>query len=233
MSLPFFYEPAILESKQQFVLSEATSKHCIQVLRMKVNQALHLTDGKGKLFTANIISADKQKSVVQIENVKQLPAPEIQISIGISLLKNADRIEWMLEKITEIGIGHIYPLICKRTEHQRFRFERMQQILIAAMLQSQQTWLPVLHEPIELKKLLATADNEQKLIAHCEDNQKHPISTLAPAKDTLILIGPEGDFTPDEISMAAEKQFTPVTLGNTRLRTETAGVVSVALLANR
>jgi len=151
MSIPFFYEPTIQDSKHPFVLSESTSKHCVQVLRMREGAAVNLTDGKGYLFMAKLISADKQKSVALIEKTIFTEAPTKKISIGISLLKNPDRLEWMFEKITEIGISSITPLICKRTEQQRFRTERMQQILVSAMLQSQQCWLPTLQEPTEIK----------------------------------------------------------------------------------
>ncbi len=231
--MPFFYEPKLINANLPFVLSETTSKHCVQVLRMKVGQPLNLTDGKGNLFNASLISADKQKSVALIDKTSFTPLSNSCNSIGISVLKNADRFEWMLEKITEIGIIEIYPLICKRTEQQRFRYDRMQQILIAAMLQSEQVWLPVLHEPIDVIKLIQTATHPQKLIAHCEDDAKNTINTLQSAINTLILIGPEGDFTPNEISLAMNNKFLPVSLGNTRLRTETAGVVAITLLANR
>ncbi len=233
MSVPFFYEPTILKSNQPFVLSEITSKHCVQVLRMKEGALIHLTDGKGKLFEAKIISADKHKSVVVIDKISFKEANPIKISIGISLLKNADRFEWMLEKITEIGISEVFPLICKRTEHQRFRTERMQQILISAMLQSQQCWLPILHEPIQVIKMIDQSTNQQKIIAHCEEGQKRMLYDLPKMADSFILIGPEGDFTPEEISHSLKAQFIPVSLGQTRLRTETAGLVSITLLANR
>jgi 16S rRNA (uracil1498-N3)-methyltransferase len=233
MSVPFFYEPKLVDANLPFVLSETTSKHCVQVLRMKIGQPLNLTDGKGNLFNASLLSADKQKSVALIEKISFTTQPNNCNSIGISLLKNADRFEWMLEKITEIGIIEIYPLICKRTEHQRFRYDRMQQILIAAMLQSEQVWLPVLHEPIDVVQLMNIATHTQKLIAHCEDDSKNTINNLLTSSNSLILIGPEGDFTPEEISLAKSKAFLPVSLGNTRLRTETAGVVAITLLANR
>jgi 16S rRNA (uracil1498-N3)-methyltransferase len=233
MSVPFFYEPKLVDANLPFVLSEATSKHCVQVLRMKVGESLNLTDGKGNLYIASLLSADKQKSVALIEKTSFTPQSNNCNSIGISVLKNADRFEWMLEKITEIGIIEIYPLICKRTEHLRFRYDRMQQILIAAMLQSEQVWLPVLHEPIGVAQLMTIATHTQKLIAHCEDGSKNTINTLQTATNTLILIGPEGDFTPEEISLANKYDFLPVSLGNTRLRTETAGVVAITLLANR
>ncbi|MEI7626615.1 MAG: RsmE family RNA methyltransferase [Bacteroidota bacterium] len=232
MSIPFFYEPSIQESKQPYVLSESTSKHCVQVLRMKENALIHLTDGKGNLFKANIISADKHKSVAIIEQTIYTEANPNKISIGISLLKNADRLEWMFEKITEIGVTEIFPLICKRTEQQRFKTERMQQILVSAMLQSQQCWLPILHEPIAINKLILQSNNHQKIIAHCEDAKKTVLTDLPKSTDSLILIGPEGDFTNEEISLAMQSHFVPVSLGNTRLRTETAGLVAITILAN-
>lgn len=233
MSIPFFYEPTIQESNQPIVLSDSTSKHCVQVLRMREGAAIHLTDGKGTLFIAKIISADKLKSVALIEKTIFTEAPTKKISIGISLLKNADRLEWMFEKITEIGITSIIPILCKRTEQQRFRTERMQQILVSAMLQSQQCWLPELQEPTQVKKLIEQANQQQKIIAHCEEDKKNEIADLPKSNDSLILIGPEGDFTPEEIGLALKSDFIPVTLGKTRLRTETAGLVAITLLANR
>ncbi|MEI6086284.1 MAG: RsmE family RNA methyltransferase [Bacteroidota bacterium] len=232
MSIPFFYEPSIQESNQPYVLSESTSKHCVQVLRMKENAPIHLTDGKGNLFKAKIISADKHKSVAIIEHTIYTEANPNKISIGISLLKNADRLEWMFEKITEIGVTEIFPLICKRTEQQRFKTDRMQQILVSAMLQSQQCWLPMLHEPIAINKFILQSNNHQKIIAHCEDANKMVITDLPKSTDSLILIGPEGDFTNEEISLAMQSHFVPVSLGNTRLRTETAGLVAITILAN-
>lgn len=233
MSVPFFYEPTIAVTNHPFVLSESTSKHCVQVLRMREGEFINLTDGLGNLFSAKIISADKQKSVALIEKTSFTEAPANKISIGISLLKNADRLEWLFEKVTEIGIAEIFPTICKRTEQQRFKTERMQQILVSAMLQSQQCWLPILHTPIEIKKLISQANHPQKIIAHCEPDQKKALKDLAPSNDCLILIGPEGDFSPDEIAEALNHQFIPVSLGNTRLRTETAGLVSITVLAYR
>jgi 16S rRNA (uracil1498-N3)-methyltransferase len=233
MSVPFFYEPTIQITNLPFVLSESTSKHCVQVLRMREGDFINLTDGTGSLFSAKIISADKQKSVAVIEKTSYTEAPINKISIGISLLKNADRLEWLFEKITEIGVAEIFPLICKRTEQPRFKTERMQQILVSAMLQSQQCWLPILHPPIEIKKLIEQAKNQQKIIAHCEPDKKSPLKELPMSEDSIILIGPEGDFTPEEIAVALEHQFLPVSLGNTRLRTETAGIASITLLAYR
>lgn len=231
MALPYFFEPSVAFTSTHFQLSEETSKHCIQVLRMKSGEALELTNGKGGLYTASIAQEDKRHCTVVIEKETLTPAPEKQISIAISLLKNASRFEWFLEKATEIGVSEIIPLICTRTEHSRFRFDRMQQILVAAMLQSQQSWLPVLHEPVKIASCITDAPQTQKLIAHCEENQKTSLAGIETANNSLLLIGPEGDFTPQEITLALDKGFEPVSLGNTRLRTETAGIVGATLLS--
>ncbi|MEO7529875.1 MAG: RsmE family RNA methyltransferase, partial [Sediminibacterium sp.] len=154
-------------------------------------------------------------------------------SIAISLLKNASRLEWFLEKATEIGATEIQPLLCERTEHSRFRFERMNGILIAAMLQSQQAWLPILHEPGDFADIIAKSFYQQKIIAHCEEDTKQLIKHLPASNETQILIGPEGDFSPAEIRLALENKYLPISLGETRLRTETAGIVAVTLLVNR
>ena len=231
MSLPYFFEPAVSFSQTHFQLSEETSKHCIQVLRMKSGEQLELTNGKGGLYTASVAQEDKRHCTVVIEKETIVPAPEKQISIAISLLKNTSRFEWFLEKATEIGVTEIIPLVCTRTEHTRFRFDRMQQILVAAMLQSQQSWLPVLHEPVKLGSFVNSASQTQKLIAHCEENQKTALTHIKANNDTLLLIGPEGDFTSQEIQQALDRGFIPVSLGNTRLRTETAGIVGATLLS--
>jgi 16S rRNA (uracil1498-N3)-methyltransferase len=233
MSLPFFYEQLISGLHSHFTLSEETSKHCIQVLRMKTGAGLQLTDGLGNLYKASLLSEDKKRSVVLIEEHKVIPLPEKKTSIAISLLKNASRFEWFLEKATEIGITEIQPLISQRTEHTRFRTDRMKGILIAAMLQSQQTWLPILHEPMALTDCIKESVWLQKLVAHCEEDAKQLIKDLGPSPETQILIGPEGDFTPEEIQLALNHQYLPVSLGDTRLRAETAGVVASALLVNR
>ena len=233
MSLPFFYETQTPQLHSHFTLSEETSKHCTQVLRMKAGASLQLTNGKGILYKASIVSEDKKKTVVLIEESIMVPPPEKKISNAISLLKNASRFEWFLEKATEIGVTEIQPLICQRTEHTRFRQERMHGILIAAMLQSQQAWLPVLHEPVAFKNCVAQSTHQQKLIAHCEEDSKQFIKDLPVAAETRILIGPEGDFSPEEIQLALDNHYIPVSLGETRLRTETAGIVASSLLIIR
>jgi 16S rRNA (uracil1498-N3)-methyltransferase len=231
MALPFFYEPAVTAATH-FTLSEDTSKHCIQVLRMKAGEQLQLADGKGNTYTATIVTPDKRHCTVSISQHVFVPAPPRRISIAIALLKNASRFEWFLEKATEMGVQDIVPLITKRTERQHFRHDRMNNIVIAAMLQSQQAWLPVLHQPITLEEAIAQNAATQKLVAHCEDAVKNDLAKLPISNNVQILIGPEGDFTPDEITLALQSGYQAVSLGNTRLRTETAGIVAAALLAN-
>jgi 16S rRNA (uracil1498-N3)-methyltransferase len=156
----------------------------------------------------------------------------------MALLKNASRYEWFLEKATEIGVTGIIPLLSDRTEKQHFRQDRMQNILVSALLQSQQTWLPVLYPPTRVEEVIRQAKQEQRLIAHClEEGERRSLAKLVHSTDAmteqLILIGPEGDFTKPEIAGALEHGFLPVTLGETRLRTETAGVAAAALMCIR
>jgi 16S rRNA (uracil1498-N3)-methyltransferase len=232
MVLPFFYIEEIT-AKDNLVLNEETSKHVVQVLRMQNREQLQLTNGKGNLFTAEIIDNNRKRCAVKIVQTSNFKPQTSNITIAISLIKNANRFEWFLEKAAEIGITEIIPLICTRTEKQHFRHDRMQGILISAMLQSQQNFLPVLHEPVKFNEVISKATQEQKMIAHCEDeNNKVQLTSklLNPSSSKLILIGPEGDFTKEEIQQALQNNFTPVALGNTRLRTETAGMVAAALL---
>lgn len=234
MNFPFFYIDEYNGSEREIILDEDTSRHVVQVLRMKKDEQLNLTDGKGNLLTTTIIDDHKKYCTVEVIDTRFTPHDSRKISIAISLLKNSSRFEWFLEKATEIGINEIIPLICSRTEKQKFRSDRMKSILISAMLQSQQVWLPVLHEPIGFELLFRQQEivqTPQKFIAHCaEDGAKSQLTDQLVNQSLIILIGPEGDFTKEEIEFAMQNQFAPVTLGNTRLRTETAGVAAALLL---
>ena len=231
MQLPYFYEENILQPIH--TLSEETSRHCIQVLRMKENSQLQLTDGKGNLFTATIINANKKNCEARIEAMSFEPRATSSVSMAISLLKNPSRFEWFLEKATEIGVTEIIPLICEHTEKENFRFDRMHNILVSAMLQSRQTWLPLLHQPTKLITVIDKDFDGLKFIAHCVEEEKKTVGDVTNQhKNKFMLIGPEGDFSANEIKAALEKNFIPVTLGNTRLRTETAGIVAATLLVN-
>jgi 16S rRNA (uracil1498-N3)-methyltransferase len=235
MSLPFFYIEQIDPQSSLITLNEETSKHVVQVLRMKAGEQLHLTDGKGNLVLAEISDAHKRNCVVKTKAASFKPQAIKKVSIAISLVKNASRFEWFLEKVTEIGVQEIIPLICERTERQHFRHDRMQGILVSAMLQSQQTWLPVLHELVKFEEYIrqtGASDGAYKFIAHCEEGNKQSLKQTMETGGSLytILIGPEGDFTPNEIRLAIENKFIAVTLGETRLRTETAGITAAVLL---
>jgi len=233
MSLPLFFLETIDEQHSTLVLSEEASKHIVQVLRMTIGERLQLTDGKGLLLTAEIINDHKKSCTVQKITIEKIPAPQKQITIAISLVKNASRFEWFLEKATEIGVTTIIPLLCSRTEKQHFRFDRMKGILTSAMLQSHQAWLPVLQEPVSFEKLIITDKSVSKFIAHCEtDDKKNHLNAISKSSSSIMLIGPEGDFTTAEIELALKNNFIPVSLGENRLRTETAGMVAVALLNN-
>jgi 16S rRNA (uracil1498-N3)-methyltransferase len=232
MSVPYFYEPLIATGMTQFTLSETSSKHCVQVLRMDVGEQIDITNGQGGLFHATIQVAHKKNAVVTITASKQTDRPKQKLQLGISLLKNAVRLEWLFEKATEIGVTSITPLVCERTIHERFKTERMQQIIQSAMIQSQQTWLPVLSEPMPLLQFITKGSAAQKLIAHCEPLHKTSIQSIEPSDDLLLLIGPEGDFAPSEIEAAIAKDFMPIDLGPTRLRTETAGIFALSCLKN-
>ena len=232
MSVPYFYEPLIATGMTQFTLSETSSKHCVQVLRMDVGEQIDITNGQGGLFHATIQVAHKKNAVVTITASTQTDPPKQKLQLGISLLKNAVRLEWLFEKATEIGVTSITPLVCERTIHERFKTDRMQQIIQSAMIQSQQTWLPVLSEPMPLLQFITKSSANQKLIAHCEPLHKTSIQSIEPSNDLMLLIGPEGDFAPSEIEAAIAKEFMPIDLGPTRLRTETAGIFALSCLKN-
>jgi 16S rRNA (uracil1498-N3)-methyltransferase len=246
MNLPFFYIDENDHSQKQIVLNEDTSKHVVQVLRMKAGERLNLTDGKGNLFIAEIIDDNKKHCGVKMidsrftspsaaEGLPKAQHDSRKITIAISLLRNSNRFEWFLEKATEIGINEIIPLICERTEKQKFREDRMQSILVSAMLQSQQCWLPVLHKPVDYELIFRQEEiihASQKFIAHCIEDQKRNLADLVneALPSQIILIGPEGDFTSEEVQLAVHNHFDAVSLGDTRLRAETAGVVAAAIL---
>ncbi len=232
MSLPFFYKEDIDSTATEVVLDEDTSKHMVQVLRMQNKELLQLTNGKGDLFTAEMLDNNRKKCTVKILAVQHIKRTAAKITLAISLIKNNNRFEWFLEKATEIGISNIVPLICERTEKTVFKSDRMKSILVSAMLQSQQSWLPILQEPAKFLSFVNQPNSANKFIAHCEDRDaKVQLLSHQPFTDSTILIGPEGDFSPDEITIALQNNFIPVALGNTRLRTETAGVVAATLLA--
>jgi 16S rRNA (uracil1498-N3)-methyltransferase len=232
MPLPFFYTEPIPPSDNIVVLNEENSKHIVQVLRMQNGKQIKLTDGFGNVFLVEITDAHKKKCSVKIIERTKHESPANKVCIAVSPVKNNSRLEWFLEKATEIGVTEIVLLMCERTEKQNIRLDRMKGILISAMLQSQQAWLPILEEPKKYEKFIKEVKTENKFIAHCEENKKTSLKQIRNqlTNQSTILIGPEGDFTPQEIALALENNFTTVALGETRLRTETAALVAATLL---
>ena len=232
MEQPFFYLADIPSNTNELDLPEETSKHVVSVLRMREGEIIRLTNGLGTVVKASIKIVHKKNCVVENIELLQLPDNRLPVTLAISLLKNPSRFEWMLEKVSEIGVKAVVPLICQRTERQHFRSDRMRNIMISAMLQSQQAWLPEIKEPVLFADVISQVGFSYKYIAHCLPEERISLrQTIVKDASAIILIGPEGDFSPAEIQDALALGYKPVTLGDTRLRTETAGVVAVTLLS--
>lgn len=229
MDFPFFYVDTNLEEGAMIVPPEDTARHIVQVLRMREGGQLIITNGQGRSAVCMIQSTSKKSCTVTVGKVTVTTNRNRNITIAISLLKNANRFEWFLEKAAELGVSRVVPLHCHRTEKQHFRKDRAQNILVSALQQSQQTWLTEITEPVAFDGFLQQSVSGSAFIAHCENSEKALLSGAGLAAAT-ILIGPEGDFTPSEIDAAIQKGFMPVTLGDTRLRTETAGIVAAVKL---
>lgn len=232
--MQLFYNPTIAENTTTFNFDKDESKHITKVLRKKVGDILHITNGKGWLFTAEITLAEPKNCVVSITSKSLQSKRNFNLHLAVAPTKMNDRYEWFLEKATEIGIQTITPIICDNSERKIVKTERFEKILQSAMKQSLQCYLPKLNNPIAFKDFIKQDFSEQIFIAHCEEVDKKSLkSQLKTATDCTILIGPEGDFSLKEIESALQRQFIPVTLGETRLRTETAAIAachSVAFL---
>ena len=231
---PYFHIAQSAHLNEIVILDEANSKHLAQVLRMLAGEKVNLTDGRGSRLLAEIILPHKKKTELRILESTFVPAFPNAVTIAISMIKNSSRFEWFLEKAAEIGVQKIQPLVCERTERQQFKQERWQQILVSAMLQSEQSWLTELMAPQKLDAFLkmSSADYENKFVAHCIEGNKQSLASAHSehSNRTIILIGPEGDFTPKEIEEAILRGYVPVSLGQNRLRTETAGIVAASLM---
>lgn len=234
-----FYSPNIA---QTLCLSEEESAHCVQVLRLTAGDTIHVTDGVGQLYTCQITNPHRKHCELTIIDT-QTPPPvhNGHIHIAIAPTKNIDRLEWAIEKCTEMGINEITPIVCDHSERRKINHERLQKILVAAAKQSLKTQFPILHPLMPLKQL--KADGEC-FIAHCATeeqeasiqtpyqptNSKHLFAKeIHPNQSITILIGPEGDFSAQEIDWALQNGYKPVSLGNARLRTETAAIVACAI----
>lgn len=225
--MQLFYNPDIDERTIKFSFPKDESKHIIKVLRKTIGDTLYITNGKGWLFTAEIIVPNINKCIAAIASKSLHPQKDYHLHLAVAPTKMNDRYEWFLEKATEIGIESITPIICDHSERKVVKTERFERILKSAMKQSLNCYLPKLHKPIALKSFLKQDFNGNLFIAHCEESDRKSLkSLLKPKQDITILIGPEGDFSVKEIEMAMANKFIPVTLGKTRLRTETAAVVA-------
>jgi|TARA_B100000959_G_scaffold272696_1_gene322360 16S rRNA (uracil1498-N3)-methyltransferase len=212
----------------EFTLSSEESKHICKVLRKKEGDYLNFTDGKGALLTTIIAISDVRKTRVQIVNKKQKHKQHnYYLHIAIAPTKNIDRFEWFLEKACEIGIDEITPIICSHSERKIIKTERGNRILLSAIKQSLKFHLPKLNDAILLKDFVKQDFDGVKYIAHCEDTERTELKNIPKAKRNLILIGPEGDFSQEEIGIALQNNFKAVSLGKSRLRTETAGIIAV------
>lgn len=232
---PYFFQEELPETSKMLFLDETASRHCIQVLRMQQGNRIRITDGKGHLAIAEIIEPNRRRCGVSISEFTTTSASEKSgFSIGIAFTKSNERNEWLLEKLTELGTENIYPLLTEHGERDKFNQERYQKILISAMLQSQQAFLPNLHPIQKLKYFFQNIPNPatvNRFIAHCQKSttpRDSFLSQLKKGQKSLVLIGPEGDFSEEEICQCLQLGFVPIHLGKNRLRTETAGIYACA-----
>lgn len=226
--MQLFYNPNINTSTKQIVFDKEESRHIVRVLRKKEGNILHITNGKGLLFFASINFANEKKCSASIIKVEQKQKHwNYYLHIAIAPTKNIDRFEWFLEKATEIGIDEITPIICNNSERRIVKTERLQRILQSAMKQSLKFTLPKLNEPVKFLDFINTDFNNNSYIAHCESSEKEELKNIKLNTKITILIGPEGDFSLEEIKLSKTKEITAITLGKSRLRTETAGIVAV------
>jgi 16S rRNA (uracil1498-N3)-methyltransferase len=225
--MQLFYTPDITDSPLYY-LSEEESKHAIRVLRLQNADHVQLIDGRGGLYEAEIVDPHPKKVALKLLS-RQLEFGKRghYLHIAVAPTKNIERLEWFLEKATEIGIDEISLIICQRSERKEAKAERLNKIITAAIKQSLKAYHPILNEPVPFSKFIAQSKATQKMIAHCEPGEKSDLRQLVkPNGNYLILIGPEGDFAPKEIADALQYGFEPITLGNSRLRTETAALAA-------
>ena len=232
--MQLFYNPDISETTQETTFDKEESRHIIKVLRMKEGDVFKITDGKGSFFEARITGENPKGCSAEILSQKtQQPLP-YKLHLAVAPTKLNDRYEWFLEKATEIGISEITPIICDRSERRTIKPERYEKILQSAMKQSLKAYLPRLNPAVSFSEFLGLelAGNSVKCIAHCLETDKNSLKQLLqPNENIVILIGPEGDFSLEEIELAIKSGYRPVSMGASRLRTETAAIVAVHSVA--
>ena len=225
--MQLFYNSDIKQGDVTFFFDKEESKHIVKVLRKKESDTIFITNGLGFLFESEIILASEKKCEVKITKETFQEPDKFYTHIVVAPTKMNDRLEWFLEKATEIGIHEITPIICDHSERKVYKIDRAEKIIQAAMKQSLHYYIPKINEPISFSQFVKSNIDEQKFIAHCEETDKKSFKNEVKKDEKVtILIGPEGDFSTKEINLAIENEFIPVTLGNTRLRTETAALVA-------
>lgn len=213
-------------------LTKEEARHAVQVLRKRVGEEIDLVDGRGSFYKGHIIEASKKQCLVEIAEQRIVERNRPLLSIAIAPTKNIDRLEWFVEKATEIGVDEIIPLLCERSERKRVRIDRLEKIVLSAMKQSLKAYLPKVQELIRFDDFLEQEYKDyDRFIAYCNDDKlKHLYELGSAHKNTLILIGPEGDFSDTEVTLAKSKKIKGISLGESRLRTETAGVVACTMM---
>ncbi|MBQ5594573.1 MAG: 16S rRNA (uracil(1498)-N(3))-methyltransferase [Alistipes sp.] len=230
--MQLFYAPEI--SLPCYTLGEEESKHCIRVLRMKCGDELHITDGKGTMYRCKVVSDNPKRCTVEIiEATPNYEPLSYNLVMAVAPTKNIDRFEWFLEKATEVGISEVYPLLSEHSERKEIKQEREEKVITSAVKQSLKAYHPTLHPMTRFKDVVTMPFDGDKFIAHCNSEvggeRKYLGSMIKKGGNTLILIGPEGDFSEEEIIFAIDNGFKPITLGKERLRTETAAVVATVI----
>lgn len=221
-----FYTPDI--EGAGYTLNEDESKHCVRVLRLTEGDAVSLIDGKGNFFDAKISEAHPKRCQLEIIDTKpEFGKRDCFVQLAIAPTKNMDRMEWMVEKCTEVGIDAVCLLECDHSERRSAKEDRLEKIAISSMKQSLKAYLPQIKPMVQFKEFVQKCATELKFIAHCDGPRSLLSHLYIKGKDVTILIGPEGDFSPKEVELAIKQGFVPISLGSSRLRTETAGLVAV------
>lgn len=230
--MQLFYNPGISNSQTNVQFSKEESRHIVKVLRKKEGDLLHITNGKGELFSIELSIADVKNCLGHILTTETQTKRDYRVHLVVAPTKMNDRFEWFLEKATEIGVDVITPVLCDHSERKTIKPERFEKIIVSAMKQSLSCYLPKLNPLVSLSEFISTLKFEHKYIAHCEDGKKNSLfSSILPKTEVCILIGPEGDFSVKEIEMAISTGFKPVSLGDSRLRTETAAIAACHTVA--
>ncbi len=225
--MQLFYNSELNASTETFNFSKDESRHIVKVLRKTTGDLLKISNGKGWMFEAEVVVPNHNKCVVTILNSAFTPPKDYTVHLVVAPTKMNDRYEWFIEKATEIGVTKITPIICQNSERKFIKTERFEKILQSAMKQSLHSYLPILEPAIRFSDFIKIPQKGSVYIAHCADGEKlYFKDQLKPGASITILIGPEGDFSPQEIESALNHHYIPVSLGSSRLRTETAGIVA-------